>query len=636
MEGSDEDTEREAKAFRPKNGPLAIVVLSNLVLAVICLGVPYYRGHLAAEASLRAFSRFAGCMLGAKPNASMGLGLPIGERSAFAGQMLLAAADWPGRCKPPLGAVAPTEAVFLWPSVKVAGADVRAVVRLLDQELAAAGRMRRMSDSGRVPERPMLALSKLRGVLTLYARATNTDASLDRDAVTLPEHALIAEPARLPLSAGGTAALQVWAGEDGLRAIALDARGISWLSVQGGTVDRNRIKRTSLIRMPIRGTQSPMLVWAMSQDRCDKEDDRCTRHTSGIAAFDSAAAQAPTPTWLGGHPAGRADRSFRIGLDQSLDMLARVDVPGMLEVRRYQLTLNPPRVQVMVGNTVSVDDAPAPLSPLSRIAVPSVTPPASALLLQGPRHAVAYVANDVGNAQGWFLPYGPAQSPIALGTASGTGGWVATCEGMGGDLVVFGTHTELAITRVGTDGVASPLLPATLMNMGEPLHPEDPARDRVRMLCGAQHATIVAVDAVGDLRAVRCTTQGCEQGQPIARDVTVFDAVSARGVTLVAYARKRAPQIVVTRLDEHLAPIGPPQTPAACWDPVSGMCGQPTLVADSGRLLLCARDGSDLLAIESDDSGIHWKPMSGLKVKSAISTDVSAPMDQHRLRKGIE
>jgi hypothetical protein len=66
------------------------------------------------------------------------------------------------------------------------------------------------------------------------------------------------------------------------------------------------------------------------------------------------------------------------------------------------------------------------------------------------------------------------------------------------------------------------------------------------------------------------------------------------------------------------------------------MCGKPTLVNDSGRLLLCGRDGADLLAIESNDGGEHWLPMSGLKVDSAISTDVSAPMNQHRLRKGLE
>ena len=66
------------------------------------------------------------------------------------------------------------------------------------------------------------------------------------------------------------------------------------------------------------------------------------------------------------------------------------------------------------------------------------------------------------------------------------------------------------------------------------------------------------------------------------------------------------------------------------------MCGQPTLVADSGRLLLVGRDGTDLLAIESNDGGEHWLPMSGLKVDHAINTDPSAPMNQHRLRKGLE
>ena len=66
------------------------------------------------------------------------------------------------------------------------------------------------------------------------------------------------------------------------------------------------------------------------------------------------------------------------------------------------------------------------------------------------------------------------------------------------------------------------------------------------------------------------------------------------------------------------------------------MCGQPTLVTDGSRLLLCAREGSDLLALESEDGGRAWKPLSGLKVSTAINTDVNAAMEQHRKRKGLD
>ena len=53
-------------------------------------------------------------------------------------------------------------------------------------------------------------------------------------------------------------------------------------------------------------------------------------------------------------------------------------------------------------------------------------------------------------------------------------------------------------------------------------------------------------------------------------------------------------------------------------------------------LLLCGRDGSDLLAIESDDGGRHWKTMSGLQGQGGVNADPDAPMRQHRLRKGLD
>jgi hypothetical protein len=123
---------------------------------------------------------------------------------------------------------------------------------------------------------------------------------------------------------------------------------------------------------------------------------------------------------------------------------------------------------------------------------------------------------------------------------------------------------------------------------------------------------------------------------PLATHVASFDAVRASGDAVLAYSMIEEPQLRVARLSASGQVRGPATTPAACWDPTGGMCGQPTLAADSGRLLLGARDGTDLLVLESDDGGTRWKPLSGLKIGSATSTDARSPMDQHRLRKGIE
>src|SRR5688500_405544 len=127
----EDDAERTAAAFRPNVRPMLIAVLANVLLAGLCLGVPYARGHAQTERSLRAFARFAGCLLDGKPQAQLGLGLPPGDRARFASQVMTAKLDWPGRCRDDLQAIAPDEAIFLWPSMKLAGADVRAAVALL-------------------------------------------------------------------------------------------------------------------------------------------------------------------------------------------------------------------------------------------------------------------------------------------------------------------------------------------------------------------------------------------------------------------------------------------------------------------------------------------------------------------------
>jgi hypothetical protein len=53
-------------------------------------------------------------------------------------------------------------------------------------------------------------------------------------------------------------------------------------------------------------------------------------------------------------------------------------------------------------------------------------------------------------------------------------------------------------------------------------------------------------------------------------------------------------------------------------------------------VLLCGRDGSDLLAIESADGGHHWTAMSGLQGQGGANADPNAPMRQHRIRKGLD
>ena len=202
--------------------------------------------------------------------------------------------------------------------------------------------------------------------------------------------------------------------------------------------------------------------------------------------------------------------------------------------------------------------------------------------------------------------------------------------------MAFGTREELALVRVGADGVAVPLLPPTALPLGPVLPRDDARRDRVRMQCGPAGVTLMALPENRGLFALRCTRDACVRGPVVATEVVTFDAAHSGDGLIVAYTRRGEPQIAVLRADAKGAPIGPPQTPAPCWDPEGGLCGQPTLTVAEDRVLLCARENADLLALESNDGGLRWQPLPGLQRGSAISTDPNAPLQQHRRRKGLE
>jgi hypothetical protein len=239
--------------------------------------------------------------------------------------------------------------------------------------------------------------------------------------------------------------------------------------------------------------------------------------------------------------------------------------------------------------------------------------------------------------EAWLWAYEAGARPIALGRADGEGGWVQACDANGARWIAFGSQRELALARVPAQGEPTTPWPAGALEIGALLPRDESNRDRVRVVCEAEHATLVVLGGDQTLNVLRCDSASCARTPTLARGVTAFDvAVTADDVAVVAYARSDQPQVTVVRIDARGSTLAPPQTPAPCWDPTGGMCGQPTLVAAPGRLLLCARDGSDLVALESHDGGQRWRPLSGLKVGNAISTDVSAPMQQHRIRKGLD
>lgn len=661
----EEAAKREAAAFRPNTRPMLIALGVNGLIAALFLAVPYVRGQRLAERSLREFASFASCAIGGEPEATLGLSLPPAERSHFADKVLHEEPSWPKRCYAPLHALVPEQAIFLWPSVKGASADVSATAQLVERELATL-ESARAAGVRRIPERPLLAIAKLRAALTLLARAANVSESLDEPAVRFGEAAGVTaiEPTRLPIMAGETAAMDLWLRRGGIEALSLDQRGLSWLALDDGTIDRTRVKRSSLLRGTVRvapqGEPSAAYgIFAMPPERCETDEHRCVRRATGVAPithqalFEGDQERPLSPQWLAAHPAGRFDRSVRID-PLSIEVLALADEAGALEVRRFTRAIEgsnaPPEPQERAapaeGEAAEAHDEDKPRPSSASNAWPLDHGGAPADLTFVPERSTLDLAEARANADAGIEarlldPRTRAQLP--LGTLAGSVPFITTCRDTGSArgleraVLAYGSERELALTRV--DGDAQPsvtTLARIALPVSKPLDGGDPGRDRVVVRCDGATSAAVALGDDGDLVAVQCEDTRCEQ-RTIDRGVERFAAVlarDARGAQLVlalSHARDPSTAITTWRLGSP-----PPATrvPCGCWDPAAGMCGAPALAADGAQVVLAARERADLRVIESLDAGASWHARPDMA--SATVTDLAAPMEQHRMRKGLD
>ena len=224
---SDVDLRDAEQAFRPAQRPMTVAVLLNGLLAITLLGIPYFRGRARCDESVRAFAAYAACVYGRVPRAEPGIALPLGDRDRFASLVETAGPEWPLSCEPALRAIAQEEVIFLMPSPKQAEAQVRAAVDLVATEMEALAEQRR-AGLGRVPERPLLAVSRLRAAMSELLVAADIDVELDRMAITWPEEApALATPSRVPLrtAMGGLYAIEP--DVEGVHVVAGDSRGVA-------------------------------------------------------------------------------------------------------------------------------------------------------------------------------------------------------------------------------------------------------------------------------------------------------------------------------------------------------------------------------------------------------------------------
>jgi hypothetical protein len=685
---SELEAERVASSFRPNRKPLIVTVVANAVMALLLLGIPYLRGRSQAYEARASFADLSRCLMGGEVAKQPGLSLPQGDREHFAGKVMLAGPDWPLSCQPVLQKLAPEKAIFLWPSVKQAGMDLRAAVGLAQTELITLDK-RRKQGLARVPERVLQALRRVQAATVLLSRAGGADAGLDNDAIAWDKPALLAQPARLPLMASDEASLVLYSDGTALEALALDGRGVSYLRVADGKVDRERVRRTSFVRGAVRSGSDVYLVWAMPDARCGEREDQCAGRPTGLAPYDKGAAALREPRWkVGGHPAGRVDRVMQLTAAHQVWLLARGSREGGTALMRFELPQQETSAIATDGAAHSIDESErvevsAPAAALDASLIPG-TEPAAALVVHTDPEAAAKLAAAVvwGDEK---------RAPVALPSATGEHPWTLGCKTASGLTLAYGSDRQLHVAALAAASVTPPSAAtppsganqpttatstpvASLPSANQPsaampssptkpatprgatatpkppsaqellahevalpgaIHGEDARLDRVRLLCRDDGAQLFWISATLELWTSTCAADSCTPPRSLAKQVSTVSVLPTNEGALLALGNP-ADQVRVLRVDHAGAPLAPPLAPAACFEPPNGMCGTPSLVADAQRIVLVARDRSDLLALESTDGAKSFVTLSGLAGAGTIEQSTTSPLEQHRKRKGIE
>jgi hypothetical protein len=624
-----EETKQLASAFRPNRRPRVIALFVNLTVAALLLGGPYFRGWQIATAERHHFVAFTRCLLGGEIAAAPGLSIPRGESEHFAAKVLLAGPDWPLSCRPLLRKVAPPGGFFLWPSIKRYGADVRAAVEMVDRELQRLAEHRRQG-LGSVPRRPLDALKRLQAASVLYARAADIDRDIDNDALVLkPNVRRLATPSHLPLMAGDTTALQVWSRDGTIEAFAIDRRALSFLRVDHGKVEHERVRKNAFLRGAVRASKTPYLVWAMPDARCILDDGGCVGRPTGLAQFKKGSSPLANPTWkLSGHPAGRLDRVLEVSDTGRVDLVARSGTEGGLTLLRFNLPA-PNEGAPSESKTLTLET-------FEEWPIVQAAGPTSASLVGGEPRAVARASDTADGVEASLTWAAVDRQPLQLARAAGHGAWLLQCGAANARWLAFGSTSELHLHRIDPERGATPLITQTI-DLRATLDETDPAQDKLRLLCAGSRAQLLYVTAKQVLMQVSCLDHTCTPATRVTSGVAQFAALLSGDATIIAYhAGPYELTVKVLRLDAQGAPAGAPLIPAACWEPPRGMCGTPTLTGDARRILLLARDGPDLLALETVDQGRSFSSLSELPDTPSFKPSTASSLQRYRKRKWLE
>nr|ANY58032.1 hypothetical protein [uncultured bacterium] len=579
---ADDDAQLWAQKLHHKRKRLVLIVGGNMLMLLLLVGGPFYRGQQRARASFAAHAEFSSCLFATPAQRPAGIGAAHDEPQRFAAQALAHDPRWPQRCMPALARIAPESALFVLPSVKSSEARVQEATRVLRNEL---GAMKQHRPGMRLPERPLRALAQLREQLEKQGDAAGL-LEPPRHATLRTSRATLPAPAQLPLYVSREAVVTLWGDDHALHAVGVDQPGVSYLEVRPGhPLRRARLPRPSSLLAFLRREQRSLLVWATNEARCrERGVTGCHGKASGVALASLPLFTFPSARYVAAHLAARADRGLVLQAQRLYLVSTTANGSKAVESSWF-------------GESMLADESLPPLSTAASFAGEH-----DDVLLVGAAARVWALASD----EGVLSVLSASEAHPLVSFASPTVPWVTACAQ--GDEVHYaaGNGRSLVLGAVG-GGEPRSFQPVPLA-IDDVFDEHDARRDRVQTVCSGR-APLAFVRAADDaLLAVHCALQGAAcVVLPVASKVSAFAVVPTGAGALVAYAESaERPQIYVRELDLTERSLGPARAPAACWEGGRGMCGQPVLERLGARILLAAREGTDLVLLESGDEGKRW------------------------------
>jgi hypothetical protein len=591
---------------------------ANAAIFVGLLVGPYVRGYFRARAQIRKHAELVACVYGGTPAAEPGLGMPISAERYFAARLIAHEANYPRACISLLEDFVPAPATFVFPSVKRAEAGLADARELVLKELRP---LALHVPSSRVPTRPLRALDRLRGVVAEHALAGGFLEVPKSEAIDFGQAAHLAQPTRVPLYAQSDARIHLSGDDSELRAVAVDARGVSFVAIGHGGMDQRRTPRPKLMEDFLPRTDGGSFVWAMAQHRCRERENGCSSKAMGIAKTSVPWNDMPTPRWLGAHPATRIDRALHVE-DGRVVVLTEL-MEGLRTLRRFEVDL---------GAVPETADMP-PLKALSSSperflgdgqvfvhgAVPSVIAPQRLPAEAGRTISAPLPAAD--QLRLALVPVEAGAEPVELSRAALIRGepWVVACSSDTELRFVWGDTARFQAGYLARDGQPHVYAPVELA-IEHPIDATDTTFDHLRVRCpvpgrdAARDVRLLARDAQGRVHAF-AAPDGAEtlRDTTVATDIRAFDVMHTGQGLLLAFAGvAEGAQVRIATLDGQGNVRGAPVAPAACFSPAGGLCGAPLLARIGERIVLGAREGTDMLALESSDDGAHFQGLRGL------------------------